>query len=411
MSLPVNELRQNALSRAQALGYPQRRTEAYRYLNLKALRETAWTPAAAPTPEQLLAARPLVRENALPGRELLVFWNGIWVRELSLTSELEVAELAPADWAAALAAVPAPTFDYFDMLNESRWGGGLRVRIPAGASRRLQLLFIAADVSAGTWSPSQTLVEVGAGAQADVFEQHLGAPVTAGLRRASWSQPEIRVALGTGATAQWTQWQNLAAADFAVQRTRFVVGGGARLHALHVAAGGLLARQNVDYHVTGAGADVTLNGITLVGPGQTADFHTLVDHAAGGSQTRQLYKGILGSDAQAVFNGRVVIRKGAQKASSEQLNQNILLSDRSEIDSKPELEIFADDVKATHGSAIGQLNDEEVFYLRSRGIPRAQAQEMIALGSVVGLVDELEGEALKTRLTQALGAAYRRIHE
>ncbi|MBX3016977.1 MAG: Fe-S cluster assembly protein SufD [Bdellovibrionaceae bacterium] len=411
MSLSLAALRETAFARAQALGYPQRRTESYRYLNLKALRETAWVPAGGATAEQLQAARVLVRDHALPGREVFVFWNGQFVRELSLVAD--VAELSPVEWASSIEGVTAKTLvvDYFDSMNESRWGGGVRLRVAEGAKRQVQLLYISQSVGGATWAPSQTLVEVAEGADVDVFEQHVSGPVNAGLRNPCWAQPEVRVNVATGARLQWTQWQNLSAADFMVQRSRFVVAARAQVRVLHIAAGGALARQNVDYHVNGEGADVTLNGISLVGPGQTVDFHTLVDHAVGGSQTRQLYKGILGSDAQAVFNGRVVIQKNAQKASSEQLNQNLLLSDRSEIDSKPELEIFADDVKATHGSAIGQLNDDEVFYLRSRGIPRAQAQEMIALGSVVGLVDELDGDELKQSLTRALGVAYRRIHE
>lgn len=411
MSMNLVTLRETALARAQALGYPQRRTESYRYLNLKALRETAWTQTAAPTADQLQVARVMVRENALPGREVVVFWNGHFVRDLSLLTD--VTDLSPVEWASSIEGITAKTLviDYFDAMNESRWGGGLRIRAAEGTKRQIQLLYISQSVGGATWSPSQTLVDIAEGADVDVFEQHVSGPVNAGLRNPCWAQPEIRVAVAAGARLQWTQWQNLSAADFAVQRSRFVVRARAQVRVLHIAAGGALARQNVDYHVNGEGADVTLNGISLVGPGQTVDFHTLVDHAVGGSQTHQLYKGILGSDAQAVFNGRVVIQKNAQKASSEQLNQNLLLSDRSEIDSKPELEIFADDVKATHGSAIGQMSDDEVFYLRSRGISRAQAQEMIALGSVVGLVDELDGVELKQRLIQALGVAYRRIHE
>lgn len=407
MSSPQMTPNSNAAARAQALGFPHRKTESYRYLNLKRLRETVWIDAAPVNSAQMARLRAIIRENAIPGRELLVFCNGQWVRELSMTGSVDVQELDPSAWESAVSAVPASTYvaDYFDEMNESRSARATHIRIKASA--RVQLLFVS-DVEPGApvRSASRTLTEISG--DADVFEQHVqGADSRVSE---SWAQAEIRVVVDPQSRVDWTQWQGLGPSQEILQRTRFVVGGGAHLRALHIAAGARLSRQNVDFHVTGAGADVTLNGITLVGPGQTADFHTLVDHIAGGSSTRQLYKGILGSDAQAVFNGRVVIHKGAQKASSEQLNQNLLLSDRSEIDSKPELEIFADDVKATHGSAIGQLNDDEVFYLRSRGIAKGVAEEMIALGSVVGLVDEIKDADLKSRLTDSLGRAYRGLN-
>lgn len=410
------ELRLTGLQRAQALGYPQRKTEAYRYLNLKSLRETAWalTPEK-PTVEHPQQLRGWVREQAVPGRELAVFWNGIFVSELSLLTHVQATELAQAacDWTATLAPVGAEqaTTDYFDALNSSHWGRGIALSVPAKTSAKLQVLWLSAGNEAAAWSPSQLFVQVGAGAKLDVFEQLYSAPTGGGLKAAKWVQPEVRVSVAANANVQWAQWQNLASSDYVVQRSRFVIADGANVNALHISVGAMLARHNLDFHIIGRGANARLNGITVVGPGQTADFHTLVDHALGESTTSQLYKGILGSDSQAVFNGRVVIRKGAQKASSEQLNQNLMLSDRAEIDSKPELEIFADDVKATHGSAIGKMNDDEVFYLRSRGISKSSAEEMIALGSVVGLLDDVESPDLKSRLAQALGAAYRRIHE
>lgn len=422
----LTALRDLARAQAQALGLPHRKVESYRYLNLKTLRESPWSAVSnPPSSGELQMLRGRVRDMALPGRSVLVFWNGFYVSELSLAqSDLQVQAWMTGekltsqqqswwqDLPSALKSLPGFSLDYFDWLNESEWGRGAQIRIPDGKQAQVQLLFVSSAASLpAQWSPFQVSVGVGAGAKVDVFEQHFSLSTPSAMKSLCWSQPELRVYVGSASDLAWTQLQDLAAPETLIQRTRFFVEAGAQMKALHISAGAALSRQNVDYHILGAGAQVSLNGITMVGPGQVADFHSLVDHVVGESSTRQLHKGILGSDSQIIFNGKVVIRKGAQKASSEQLNQNLLLSDRAEVDSKPELEIFADDVKATHGSAIGQLNAEEVFYLLSRGISRPQAQEMIALGSVLGLLEDVADPALKTVLGRSLSDAYRRIHD
>lgn len=441
----ILQTRESAQVRAQNLGQPQRRTEAYRYLNLKVLRETEWkVVATVPSASELAVLRSLVREQALPGRDVLTFWNGHYVADLStqpagiqikpwLQSSQGASHESLQDFVQWWSSVPEKigsgyTEDYFDAMNESHWGRGAMVQVAAGVHANLQMLFICTDTTAvassasspapgsnpssqGSWNPYQVGVDVAQGSTVDIVEKHISGPSGMGLKSPRWVHPELRVMVRPGASVQWTQWQKLATSDICIERSRFVIGEGAKLEALHISSGAQIARQNIDFHVIGEKANVTLNGVSLVGPGQVTDFHTLVDHAVGNSTTQQLYKGILGSDSQVVFNGRVVIRKGAQKASSEQLNQNLMLSDRAEIDSKPELEIFADDVKATHGSAIGQLNEDEVFYLLSRGIPRAQAQEMIALGSVVGLLEGVQQPELKQELIDGLSTAYRRLHD
>lgn len=455
----LTQWRDLGLAQARALAFPTRKVESYRYLNLKGLREVPWDAGIDDHIQRMdwWLLRSRIQELILPGWLPVVFLNGRWIGDLwktpgisgPISGDLEISnwwgqphasqglhlnagddsqltttaqgaaatlqtlairESAFDWWQKFPAAIGEVNFkqDYFDGLNQSYWGRGALLRLSGQTEQKLQLLFLtAAQDGRPTWSPFQVGIDVQPGSRWQVFEQHFSLRPQDPTEQ--WQQPELRIQVREKSELQWSQWQGLPAHQQVVERSRFVVDSGAQLKALHMAAGGTLSRQNIDIHIIGAAGNVELNGITMAGGGQTVDFHTFIDHAAGGSSTTQLYKGILGADTQAVFNGRVLIRKGSQKASSEQLNQNLLLSDRAEIDSKPELEIFADDVKATHGSAIGQLSEEEVFYCLSRAIPLAEAKEMIALGSVLGLLQDIPDVNLKKALQVELSKAYRRL--
>lgn len=415
--------RTTAWSEAQKVGLPGRKTEDYRYLNLKALREGAWkvSETLKLSGDQQNAIRERIRENVVAGSALIVVVDGTFRAEFSQTKDLlpndfnQVAKqawIAGLDWKDKIIAdfgLNAVPMDYFDYLNQSFFGRGFALAIAKETSAKIQILSITSDSSA--WSPFQIWLDVATRSNVEVIETHVSLNPVGERGKVSWSQPNFWVRIQESASVTWIQNQKMNAVDMYLGRCRFALGKASKLEALNIGIGASLARQNLDVHVFGEGAFAQLNGLSLVGPGQVVDFHTLIDHQAGGSTTEQLYKGILGSDSQAVFNGKVIIRHGAQKASSSQLNQNLMLSDRAEIDSKPELEIFADDVKATHGSAVGQLNADEVFYLQSRAITEEAAKEMLALGSVVGLLENISNADLKSKLEEDLRQTYRRISQ
>lgn len=417
-------LRQEAWNTAQQLGLPNRKTESFKYLNLKTLKDKPWVRSGIPvlSGAQREALRDLIRERALPGARLLVLVDGYLQTELSLCDGLAVQDLARLSpgseneldqkrwilWRQKFRRDFGPHHfpqDYFDQLNQAHFDRGVAVHIPNESSGIVQILSVISG--AGLWSPLQIYLDIGSRSSCQVYESHISLTGSS----VAWAHPEIWARAGESCSLEWTQWQNLAAEDLFVGRSRLILEKGSQLKSLQIADGARLARHNVDFHIVGPGVSAQMNGITLAGPGQSLDFHTLIDHQVGQSQSTQLYKGILGSDAQAVFNGKVLIRFGAQKASSEQLNQNLLLSDRSEIDSKPELEVFADDVKATHGSAVGQINPEEVFYLQSRAIGAKEAREMLALGSVMGLLEDISHFELRERLRKAIRHSYQRLSQ
>jgi Fe-S cluster assembly protein SufD len=167
---------------------------------------------------------------------------------------------------------------------------------------------------------------------------------------------------------------------FHVATLQFQQERNARLSTHSISLGGGLVRNDINAVLGGEGGECTLNGIYVAGKGQHVDHHTSIDHAKPHCSSRELYKGILDDDAQAVFNGRIKVRPDAQKTDSQQSNKNLLLSDEAVVNTNPQLEIYADDVKCAHGATIGQLDADALFYLRSRGIDEEAARSLLVHG-------------------------------
>jgi Fe-S cluster assembly protein SufD len=171
-----------------------------------------------------------------------------------------------------------------------------------------------------------------------------------------------------------------------------------------IAFGAALARQDVNTVLDGEGAECLLNGLYVVNGRQHIDNYTTIDHAKPHANSREVYKGVLDGKSAAVFHGRIIVRQDAQKTDAKQSNRNLLLSDEATINTKPQLEIYADDVKCTHGATIGQIDDEAVFYLRSRGIGREEARSMLTYAFANEIINQIKYEPVRARLTDALFA-------
>jgi Fe-S cluster assembly protein SufD len=171
-----------------------------------------------------------------------------------------------------------------------------------------------------------------------------------------------------------------------------------------LAMGGALVRNDVVTILAGEGADCTLNGLYLATGRQLVDNHTTIDHAMPHCGSHEVYKGILGDRGRAVFNGKIIVRPDAQKTDAKQTNRALLLSDEAQINTKPQLEIFANDVRCTHGATIGQLDDDAIFYLRSRGIGLAEARQVLIHAFASDILNRIKIEPLRRHLEHALSA-------
>jgi Fe-S cluster assembly protein SufD len=376
-------LRRTAWEQFAALGFPSPRSEAWRSTDVSPIARTSFAAAGVAT----------VREAELDGIAVpglagprLVFVNGHWVPELSrldgLPADMHIGGLAAAlaggagaGLEAHLAQLADPAAASFTALNTACFEDGALIRVPRGAvvSEPIQLLFLGAPAGPGRepfeFHP-RVLVVAEERAQASVVEIHAG-------RGTYLTNAVTEIALGTGAILAHTRVQRDAASAYHIARVSARLQRDARFTSHAVSLGAALARCEVEVQLAGEGAECALYGLYVAGGSQHADNRTDVEHASPHCTSNQLYKGVLGGHAHGVFNGKVLVAKDAQKTDAHQTNRNLLLSDTALADTKPQLEIYADDVRCTHGATIGQLDAMAVFYLQSRGIGAAAAREML----------------------------------
>jgi Fe-S cluster assembly protein SufD len=267
--------------------------------------------------------------------------------------------------------------------------------VPAGAhvDEPVQLLFLAVPGVEPLMVHPRTLVVVDRGARAAVVETYAGL----GDSR-YWSNPVSELVVGEGARVDWhrVQREGVHAYHTGTSHSRQDRDSVVHLHA--VALGGALARHDIHTVLNGPGGEAILNGLYLPTGQQHVDHHTWIDHAAPHCETHEYFNGVLDEKSRSVFNGRIIVRPGAQRTDSKQTNNNLLLSADAHADSQPQLEIYADDVKCTHGSTTGPLDEKALFYLRSRGIGAGAARRLLTYGFAAEILDRMEVRPLRERL-------------
>jgi Fe-S cluster assembly protein SufD len=383
----LREQRRRAIARFAERGLPTTRDEEWKYTSLAPLAAmpldlTADDPAEAPTEEAL--APFLIGPTAW---NRLVFVNGRYVAKLSTVRSLpadgyvgSLAEALITDEAMVrpyLATGAEQSGDAFGTLNAAFWSDGAFVRIPAGASveEPIHLLFLATAREAPHAEHPRSLIVLERDSRLALIESYVALGASAYLTNAV-----TEVVLRPGADLDHHRIVLEGREAVHVGQTGVRAERDSRFASCTVAFRGRLVRNNVSAVLDAEGAECRLSGLFVVGGEQHVDIHTHIDHVAPRATSRQLYKGVLDGTARGVFSGRVVVRPGASGTDAHQTNKNLLLSDRVEVDSKPQLEIFADDVKCSHGAADGQLAADAIFYLKSRGLDEATARTLLMRG-------------------------------
>jgi Fe-S cluster assembly protein SufD len=295
----------------------------------------------------------------------------------------------------------------FAALNTAFLGDGVYVRIPRGVvvEQPLVILYLSAPGGEPTVTFPRTLIVAEEQSQVKIVEAYAALNGTA-----YWSCPVTEVILGEGAILRHQKIQEESPEAFHVALTQVRQSRSSSYTSHSIAIGGSLVRNDLVSLLDGQGCECVLNGLYLGSGTQHVDNHTTIDHAQRNGESRQLYKGVLGDGATAVFNGRVQVRQDAQKTNARQTNNNLLLSEEAQINTKPELEIYADDVKCAHGATIGRLEEEAIFYLRSRGIDRHAAQSILTYAFAREITDEIRVESIRTRLESSLLTRFHRGH-
>ena len=250
------------------------------------------------------------------------------------------------------------------------------------------------------WHP-RVMVRLGAGSRLTLVECHEG-PAAAGA--ATWSNPLADIRIGADAALSHVKLQIESEAAYHTALTRAALAAGGRYESHLLALGARLARHEIHVRFDGEGAECRLGGGTMARGSQHVDNTTVIDHRVPACTSRQVYKGALDDSARGVFQGRIVVHRDAQKSDGHQLNRTLLLSPRAEIDTKPELEIYADDVKCSHGATAGEPEDDQLFYLRSRGLDLRSARALIVEGFMGELVAEVGHEPVREALAAQVAA-------
>jgi Fe-S cluster assembly protein SufD len=340
-----------------ARSWPSAREEAWKYSPIAKLQESSWRPLADELRFELPEGVQACRLSAASG--------------VVLDRARDLMKASPAHRFNALAWLSDPWVVY----------------VPGGVSPRAPLRVHAPRGEANAWSCAGWLLVVDEDARLNVVENY-GAQFGA----SSWG---ARIFLGSGSRVEHLRMQGAGAEAWGFAESIAFVSENAHYVQVQVSTGGRVCREDAVVKLQGSGAEAYLDATFMARNEQVLDHRTSIEHEVGDTQSHQLYKGLLADRSRGIFNGRVLIRRGANGANAAQLSQNLLLSPTAEINTKPELQIDADDVKASHGAAVGQLDAEHLFYLRSRGISEAKAKEVLLLGFALEALRGLQDAELK----------------
>lgn len=406
----TKRLREEALERFEQLGFPTTFKEEWKYTNLAPLAKTRFVPGSESRSAQVTASDLKAFTYAEAEGSRLVFVNGIFRQELSSLKALPegvVAEnLADAlrnERSEVLRERLARYADYSEngltALNTAFVSEGAFLFIPKGVrvEAPVHLLFLTDAGDSRVVSFPRVLVVAEAQSEATVIESY------ASLGDSNyWTNAVVEILLEEGARLEHYKVQREGAKAFHTATTQVELHASSSFDTTTITLGAELSRHNVNVRMKARGAECRVDGLYMVGTGQHTDTHSLIEHAEAYCTSRQLYKGILDGKSRAVFNGKVFVREGAMQTDAQQTNRNLLLSNEARVDTKPQLEIFADDVKCAHGATVGQLEEEELFYLISRGLRPELAQNLLTYGFAEEVINKIKIESIRAQLDEVV---------
>jgi Fe-S cluster assembly protein SufD len=261
----------------------------------------------------------------------------------------------------------------------------------------VHLLFLSTSAADPMLTAPRNVIILGRGSQAVIVESYACLD-----KGAYFTNSATQIHAGPGSSIDHYKVQRESESAFHVSTTQVFQENDSSYLSHSLSLGGAMVRNNINVLLNGTGAECALNGLYVTKGRQHVDNHTSIDHASPYCSSRELYKGILDESSAAVFNGRIIVRKDAQKTNAKQTNKNLLLSRNASINTTPQLEIFADDVKCNHGATIGQLNDEELFYLRSRGIDEAAARTLLTYAFASDLLNAVKIKPIQCQMDLVL---------
>jgi Fe-S cluster assembly protein SufD len=408
----LQAIRKSAFNNFADLGFPTTHDEEWKYTSVAPLTRISFRPAADYlAPKGARQASELLQSNPA-GSIALHFFAGQFVEErtpsATLPAGVKVTSLAKALAAGSpllekhLARYADFTKLPFVALNTAFAEEGALVEIAPDVvlTQPIYLRYVAGPSHEPLIYHPRNLVVLGRGSEATIVEQYLTDEPDSQL--VYFNNAVTEVVLGENAKVEHTKEQDESRQAFHIATIQFHQERSSSANTTTIAFGSALDREDVITVLDGPGAECAMNGLYVPTGTQHVDNHTTIDHAKPHCSSRELYKGILDGKSTGVFNGKIVVRKDAQKTDSKQSNKNLLLAEDCVINTKPQLEIYADDVKCTHGATIGQIDAESIFYLRSRGIGLEQARAMLTLAFANDVLGKIKSETLRAHLERTL---------
>ena len=402
----LRSVRAAAMERFIALGFPTPKNEDWHFTSVAPIAESEFRLFQNPSRE-LQTADLAQFTFGRPDWPMLVFVNGHFAPQLSALERLprgvRVMELSRAVVEERelvgrhLAQVAATDASAFTALNTAFMCDGALVYVPAGAQVELpiHLLYVAdADAAKSVMHPRNLLIAE-RHAKATVIESY----VATGDAR-YFTNAVSEVVLGDGATLGHVKVQREGRRAFHIATSDARQGRDSHYVSFSFASGAALSRTNIYTVLGGEGCGATLNGLYMVDGDQHVDHQTRIEHAQPNCFSREIYKGVLDGASHGVFNGKVYVHPIAQKTDGKQTNNNLLLSDKARVDTKPQLEIFADDVKCTHGATVGRIDEQALFYMKSRGINARMARELLTYAFAADVLETIDVEPVRTALEE-----------
>lgn len=406
----LGRLRQNAMERFVELGFPSVKEEEWKYTNVAAIARTNFRPAS-PSAEMTQSDAELKQLGSVPeaNSSQLVFVDGKLRNDLSslgaLSEQIVAIDLdqAIADerYSEIVRTHLSRQADYvvngFTALNTAFINHGAFVYIPKGVTvaAPIHLMFI--TQSENTANFPRVLVVAAENSSATVVENYISEGETQYL-----TNGVVEVVLEEGARLEHYKVQRESVAAFHVATTAVGLGRNSSYDTTTITFGAKLSRHDIVVTMDHEGAECWVDGLYLVTGDQHADTHSVIDHRQPNCTSHQLYKGILDGKSRAVFNGKVFVRHNAQKTDAMQTNKNLLLSNEARVDTKPQLEILADDVKCAHGAAVGQIDEEELFYLETRGIHPDLGRNLLTYGFAEEVIAKIKLDSIRGELDEAV---------
>jgi Fe-S cluster assembly protein SufD len=390
----VFPLRKAGIARFAELGFPTLNDEDWRFTNVAPIAKLPFSPAFTVSRNGLSAedVQKLTFGNLEATR--LVFLNGHLVGDLSAPVERQIRVTSLASALAGdsqllekhLAQYAITENNAFTALNTAFFEDGAFIHVPANVTveRPIHLLFLSSGPEAGVSSSPRNLVIAEKGSQLTLVESY------ASLSEAAYFTNAVtELVIGEGAVVEHCKFQDESMNAFHMAAIHARLERRSNFISHSIAVGSRLSRNNIRTSLSGEGLECILNGLYLTQGEQLADHHMVVEHAQPHCNSHEYYNGILDGRSKGVFHGRILVREAAQKTDAKQTNKNLLLSDDATADTKPQLEIYADDVKCTHGATVGQLNEESIFYLRARGIGADTARRMLIHAFAGEIIDRI----------------------